>query len=102
MPPPAVVGDGHRLDEGRGTFRRVLREERLATHSLGEALQRHRRCPFAAMKGSATAMRYSASSRLVIPTSGQSTRSGFEMPTSRSPSGPGTVSVMRGDAMTRR
>ncbi len=60
------------------------------------------RCPFAAMKGSATAMRYSASSRLVMPTSGHSTRSGFEMPTSRSPSGPGTVSVMRGDAIPRR
>ena len=36
-----------------------------------------------------------------MPSSGQSTRLGLESPTSRSPSGPGTVRVMRSDAMPR-
>ena len=51
--------------------------------------------------GSETAIAYSAYSCLVIPSSGHSTRLGLDRPTSRSPSGPGTVRVMRSLAMAR-
>ncbi len=59
------------------------------------------RSPLARTKGSPTATRYSARSSFVIPTSGKSTRDGLLIRTSRSPSGPGTVSVVASLAMQR-
>jgi hypothetical protein len=41
-----------------------------------------------------TRTKYSASSSLVMPVRGQSSRSGLEMRTSRTPSGPGTPTVV--------
>ena len=59
------------------------------------------RSPLASMNGSPTATRYSASSSFVMPSSGQSTRDGLEMRTSRSPLGPGTEIVAASPAMSR-
>src|ERR1019366_6439282 len=66
------------------------------------------RWPFAATNCGPTDTRYSASANLVIPTSGKSTRSGLEIRTSRTPSGPATsrmrasLAILQHSAARRR
>ena len=59
------------------------------------------RCPTIGMNQGPTVTKYSASSSLVIPVPGQSSRPGLEMRTSRVPSGPGTSSVVASLAAIR-
>ena len=51
MPPPAVVRDRHRLDEGGRALRRVLGEERLAVDASGKRSSETGRSPLAARNG---------------------------------------------------
>ncbi len=52
------------------------------------------RCPTMGMNHGPTLTKYSASTSLVMPVPGHSSRSGLEMRTSRAPSGPGTSTVV--------
>jgi hypothetical protein len=99
MPAPAVVRAHDLVHVVGRPLGRVLREEALAVDRVGEPLERDGPVPVGAQERLGDGATYSASSRFVMPSSGQITRFGLDSDTSRAPSGPATVRVMRSDAM---